>query len=70
MKTILFLMFVPIAAFAGEDGPSVMDQVGMWSGLVVLIVEWLLANTKVIKANSMIDMVINMLKMIGGKKDA
>ena len=68
MRMILFLMLVPVVSLAAEGDTSVMSQIGLWSGLIVLIAEWLIANTKVIAANSMIDMVINMLKMLGGKK--
>lgn len=37
--------------------------------LVIVIVEFLLANTKVISANSTVDMILNVLKFIFKKEE-
>lgn len=36
----------------------------VWAVLLIFIVEYLIANTKVIKANSTVDMIINIIKFI------
>mgnify|MGYP000654567455 CR=1 FL=1 len=46
--------------------PENVDQYSVYVGLVVLAVEYLIANTNLIKANSTIDMIINFIKSIFG----
>lgn len=62
LMLILTCLLFPLFAMAGS-----MELVAEynWVGvLVIVIVEFLLANTKVISANSTVDMVLNILKFI------
>ena len=62
-------MFLPLFALAAEG--SMSDKVVLWGGFLLLVVEFLIGEAKVIEANSTIKMGINavkaILKMLGPK---
>lgn len=60
----LAFMFSADAQVAGL--PENIDKYSVYVGLVVVGVEYLIANTNLVKANSTIDLVLNFIKSIFG----
>lgn len=64
-----FLSVLSMSAFGEDAAPASkwMTEAAVWVGLVVMIVEFLIAKSK-LKANSTIEMILGLLKSIFGKK--
>ena len=63
MFLVILIVMVPSLGFA-QDDPGWLSQGALYIGLIVLVFEWILANTKWIKANSTIDAILTMVKKL------
>lgn len=75
MITACFMiMAMPVHAQAGaavalpENIQKILDQGAVWVGLVVLVWEYMLSKTSIVKSNSTIDLVVAGVKKLFGIK--
>lgn len=65
----LTILLLPVTAFA-FDYASLLDPVGPFATLLVLAVEYLLGKTDWVKANSVVELLLNLLLKLFKKDQA